>query len=364
MKWSLQKRENKIQLRPKKREITFSPDGHALLNDVAIGARLAEGPEGVRRILRTVYLEGAVPIRNLAQLVGLPVPVVAAVRGELEKRHILTRRGGVALTDDGLAVVKNLLGFSSKERFTQFDFPPTPASLDGVRARLGELGEKRPKVDVKLDQSHATVETILKRAVYLYQNDALEGRDILILGDDDLTSLALGLFAKHLNIKIRRIVVLEFDRRLVAYLTEAVQVESLPISVVAHDLREEIPADLVGQFDVFLTDPPYTLPGLELFVSRGVSALLPQVSKQGYVCFGRRTPAETAAAIGSLVEMGFAPVEIFPNFNAYEGAQVLGGVSQMIRLVATGKPKPLVVGTYVGDLYTADRKRKRLLRDE
>lgn len=330
---------------------------------MAIGARLAEGPEGVRRILRAVFMEGAIPIRNLAQMVGLPVPVVAAVRGELEKRRILTRKGGVALTEDGQVVLRELLGFSCKERFTRADYPPTPASLDGVREQLAQLCEKRPKVDVKLDQSHATVETILKRAVYMYQNDAVEGRDILILGDDDLTSLALGLFAKHLDIDIRRIVVLEFDRRLVQSLTDIAEAEDLPLTVIAHDLRQEIPSDLVGQFDVFLTDPPYTLPGLELFVSRGALALLPQVSKQAYVCFGRRTPAETAAAIGSLVKMGFAPIEIFPNFNAYEGAQILGWVSQMIRLVATGEPKPLVSGTYTGDLYTADHKRKRRLRN-
>lgn len=324
---------------------------------------MAEGPEGVRRILRTVFLEEPIPIRNLAQMVGLPVPVVAAVRGELEKRRILTRKGGVALAEDGQAALQELLGFSCKERFARAEYPPTPASLDPVREQLAELGENRPKVDVKLDQSHATVETILKRAVYLYQNDAIEGRDILILGDDDLTSLALGLFAKHLNIRIRRIVVLEFDRRLVQYLTEVAEAEELPITVIAHDLREEIPSDLVGQFDVFLTDPPYTLSGLELFVSRGALALLPQVSKQAYVCFGRRTPEETSAVMGSLVQMGFAPIEIFPNFNAYDGAQILGGVSQMIRLVATGEPKPLVSGTYTGDLYTADHKRKRRMRD-
>lgn len=320
---------------------------------------MAEGPEGVRRILRTVFVEGAIPIRNLAQMVGLPVPVVAAVRGELEKRKILTRKGGVALTEDGLKTVKSLLGFSSTAQFARPDYPPTPASLDGLRARLAELGEKRPKVDVKLDQSHATAETILKRAVYLYQNDALEGRDVLILGDDDLTSLALGVFAKHLNLNIRRIVVLEYDRRLVSYLSDVAQKEDLPITVLAHDLREEIPTDLVGQFDVFLTDPPYTLAGLELFVSRGASALMPQVGKQGFVCFGRRTPIETASAIGALVKMGFAPIEILPNFNAYDGAQVLGGVSQMIRIVATGNPKPSVVGMFMGDLYTADHKRKR-----
>lgn len=352
-------RKKAIQLIPRRREKTFSPDGQALLNDVAIGARLAEGPEGVRRILRAVFLEGAIPIRNLSQMVGLPVPVVAAVRGELEKRRILTRKGGVALTDDGLITVQNLLGFSSKAQFARPDYPPTPASLDGVRDQLAELGSKRPKVDVKLDQSHATAETILKRAVYLYQNDALEGRDLLILGDDDLTSLALGLFAKHLNIAIRRIVVLEFDRRLVSFLTDVATHEDLPITVLAHDLREEIPDDLTGQFDVFLTDPPYTISGLELFVSRGAAALIPQVGKQGYVCFGRRTPAETAQAVGALVNMGFAPIEILPNFNAYDGAQVLGGVSQMIRLVSTGKTTPAVHGMYMGALYTADHKRKR-----
>jgi predicted methyltransferase len=238
-----------------------------------------------------------------------------------------------------------------------------PTTLDAVRTRILELGEKRPKVDVKLDQSHATAETVLKRAVYLYQNDALEGRDILVLGDDDLTSLALCLFARHLDITIWRIVVLEFDRRLVAYLTEIAEAEQFPITVVSHDLREEIPPDFVGQFDVFLTDPPYTLQGLALFVSRGASALYPQVGKQAYVCFGRRTPTETVAAMAALVEMGFAPIEIFPNFNAYEGAQVLGGVSQMMRLVTSGRPQPSIVGTYMGDLYTADHKRKRMLHN-
>ncbi|MDE2725016.1 MAG: putative methyltransferase, partial [Gemmatimonadota bacterium] len=63
---------------------------------MASQARLAEGAEGVRRILRTVFMAEEIPVRNVAQEVGLPVPVVAAVRGELEKRGILTRIGGVS----------------------------------------------------------------------------------------------------------------------------------------------------------------------------------------------------------------------------------------------------------------------------
>ena len=326
---------------------------------MATDARLVEGAEGVRRILRTVFMAGQIPIRNVAQEVELPVPVVAAVRGELEKRGILTRKGGVSLTGEGLSVVQSELGLSCRKRFARPGVPPIPVVLQDVCGRFADIAERRPKVDVKLDQSHATPETVLRRAVYLYEHDALEGRNLLVLGDDDLTSVAVGLLAQHLEIVLGQVVVIECDGRLVDFLGVISEREGLPITVIARDLREDIPSDLCGQMDVFFTDPPYTLPGLSLFVSRGASALAPEVGKQGFVSFGRRSPDETARAIGLLIEMGFAPAEIIPEFNDYVGAQVLGGVSQMIRLVSTGKPQPLVTGTYRGALYTADRKRRR-----
>ena len=326
---------------------------------MAIQARLAEGAEGVRRILRTVFMAEQIPVRNVAQEVGLPVPVVAAVRGELEKRGILTRKGGVSLTGKGLSVVQSELGLSCRKRFARPGVPPIPVILKEVCGRFADIAERRPEVDVKLDQSHATPETVLRRAVYLYEHDALEGRNLLVLGDDDLTSVAVGLLAQHLEIVLGQVVVLECDGRLVDFLGVISEREGLPITVIARDLREDIPGDLCGQMDVFFTDPPYTLSGLSLFVSRGASALVPEVGKQGFVSFGRRSPDETVQAIGSLIEMGFAPVEIIPDFNKYVGAQVLGGVSQMIRLISTGKPQPLVTGTYRGALYTADLKRRR-----
>ena len=326
---------------------------------MATRARLAEGAEGVRRILRTVFIAEQIPIRNVAQEVGLPVPVVAAVRGELEKRGVLTRKGGVSLTGEGLSIVQSELGLSCRKRFARPGVPPIPVVLKDMCDRFADIAERRPEVDVKLDQSHATPETVLRRAVYLYEYDALEGRNLLVLGDDDLTSVAVGLLAQHLEIVLGQVVVLECDGRLVDFLGVISEREGLPITVIARDLREDIPSDLCGQMDVFFTDPPYTLPGLSLFVSRGAHALVPEVGKQGFVSFGRRSPDETVRAIGSLIKMGFAPVEIIPEFNEYVGAQVLGGVSQMIRLISTGKPQPLVKGAYRGALYTAESKRRR-----
>ncbi|MDP6778727.1 MAG: putative methyltransferase, partial [Candidatus Latescibacteria bacterium] len=81
--------------------------------------------------------------------------------------------------------------------------------------------------------------------------------------------------------------------------------------------------------------------------------------KQGYISYGYRRPAESAEALGMLAEMGLAPVEVLPEFNHYVGAQVLAGVSQMIRTVSTGDASPVVQGEYRGALYTADKRARR-----
>ena len=330
-------------------------DGARLLREVANAARLAEGPEGVRRVLRTIIQGGVVPLRDVAHRVGLPVPAVSAVRRELEKRGLLQRGRGIQLTDAGTKLVEGDLGISCRRRFPRPDYPSLPLDMEEVLRRMGRFCDGRPAVDRTLDQSHATPQTAIRRALYLYENDALEGRDILVLGDDDLTSLAICVVSEFLGLRTGLIVALEIDSRLVAYLTEAVRGMRHAVDIVQHDLRGPLPADLRAAFDVFFTDPPYTLSGLKLFVSRGLEALGTDAGKQGYVCFGQRTPGDTAEAIGTLAGMGMAPAEIVPDFNRYDGAQVLAGVSQMIRTVAAPRSESVVRGFYRGPLYTADR---------
>ncbi|MDA0748124.1 MAG: bis-aminopropyl spermidine synthase family protein [bacterium] len=328
-----------------------------LLASVAADARLAEGPEGVRRVFRAVFREGPIPLRDLARRVRLPVPVLAAVRGELEKRKLLERKGGIGLTEAGLRVAQDDLGLSCQRCFPRPVYPELTSELEDLRLRMSEICAQRPRVDVRLDQSHATPETALRRAIYLYENDALEGRDVLVLGDDDLTSLAIGILVGALGLRLSRLTVVEVDERLVDFLKHAAG--EFPVEVVQANLREELPQDLRGQFDVFLTDPPYTLPGLDLFVSRGVEALRPGGGQQVFLCYGNRTPEEAASAVASVAQMGLAPVEILPDFNQYVGAQVLAGVSQMIRAVSTPQAVAHVQDAYCGPLYTADLKRAR-----
>lgn len=326
-----------------------------LLVDLATATRLHEGPEGIRKILRSIFRTGPVPIRNLARDLGIPVPVVAAVRGELEKRQLATRESGVKLTDAGVRALESATGIACRARFDVTSVLDLPESVLSLVSRFADIAAHRPGADVSLDQSHATAETAIRRAIYLFEHDAIEGRSLLFLGDDDLTSIAVGLLAVELNIRPRNVTVLDVDDRLVTFISESSG--ECPIESIRHDLRHPIPDAIIGQFDVFFTDPPYTIQGLRLFADRGVRALRPEVGKLGFICFGRKSPLETVAIGRTLADLSLASVEIVPDFNGYDGAQLLAGSSQMIRTVYAGQgggPDEV----YDGPLYTRDIRRQ------
>lgn len=327
-----------------------------LLAELATAARLHEGPEGVRKILRAIFRLGPIPIRDLARDLGIPVPVVAAVRGELEKRGLATRDSGVALTESGIDALGKATGIACRARFQITSVDELSESVLPLVSTFMDIAENRPEVDVSLDQSHATAETAIRRAVYLFEHDAIEGRSLLFLGDDDLTSVAVGLLAGRLGIRPKRVTVIDADERLVTFLRDFGS-DNDPIETIHHDLRQPIPEFLVGEFDAFFTDPPYTIEGLKLFLARGVRALRTGVGPLGFVSFGRKSPQDTVGIGRVLVELGLGCVEMVPNFNRYEGAQMLAGSSQMIRVIAAGEGDS-AVGAYDGPLYTRDKRKQ------
>ncbi|MDP2727485.1 MAG: bis-aminopropyl spermidine synthase family protein, partial [Dehalococcoidia bacterium] len=108
----------------------------------------------------------------------------------------------------------------------------------------------------------------MARLALMADRGDLEGKDLLVLGDDDLMGLAAALTALP-----RRIVVIEIDPRLTGFMKEAARSEGLPLEVVTHNLEEPLPEALTASFDTFFTDPPDAPGGLRLFLSRGIQAL-------------------------------------------------------------------------------------------
>jgi hypothetical protein len=144
-------------------------------------------------------------------------------------------------------------------------------SLEGFAEalhRFERLAEGRPPPLGELDQAHVTPASTMARLALMADRGDLNGKSLIILGDDDLMGLAAALTGLP-----QRVVVLELDQRLTDFIAEAARRQHLAVEVLSHDLRLPLPKELVSSFDTFFTEPPDALGGMSLFISRGIEAL-------------------------------------------------------------------------------------------
>ena len=102
------------------------------------------------------------------------------------------------------------------------------------------------------------------------------------------------------------------------------------------------------------TDPPYTVAGAELFLSRAVTALGSEPGRHVFFSFGARRPDEMLRVQELIGAMGLTIRGLWPGFNEYLGAGILAGTSHLYHLRATGAGRALVEGDFSGPLYTAE----------
>ncbi|HUI94411.1 MAG TPA: bis-aminopropyl spermidine synthase family protein [Xanthobacteraceae bacterium] len=333
------------------------PDDASILETVARATRLREGPAGVAAVLRAVYRAGSLRLQDAAREARLPLPVTTAIRRELEKAGLLERRHGLSLTARGRSFVESALGLGVTRDMT---CPAcggrgiiVPGDLAAAVERLATLIADAPPIDVTLDQCPCTPQTAILRALLMLETGALEGQRVLILGDDDSLSLAIGLVGRTLDKGdlTRGVTVIESDPRRVAFLRSAAESEEVTIDVIEHDLRAPLPDRIARAFDTAATDPPYTLAGARLFLARAGEAL----AGEG-VCFFSFTqwPAPQLADLQRLfLDLGFAARAMHRGFNRYLGASVLGGVGDLLEL-AQVRAADAALPAWAGPLYTAE----------
>ncbi len=139
----------------------------------------------------------------------------------------------------------------------------TEAALETVKLEFTHLTRDRPEPVVRFDQGYVTVESVMNRLRVLDSRDDLAGASVLLVGDDDLTSLALCL-----TMLPARVAVAEIDRRLLEFLGRRRQDLPIPLELYEYDVRNPLPANLVGAFDVSFCDPLETEQGFRLFIMR------------------------------------------------------------------------------------------------
>ncbi|MHA1590038.1 MAG: bis-aminopropyl spermidine synthase family protein [Candidatus Njordarchaeales archaeon] len=200
---------------------------------------------------------------------GEPLVVVASIVRELENHGLIRFEGNkILLTKEGERILENLkIGFGN--HVCKICLGKTVSwDLGEVTREFLKIVKDRPEAVKEYDQGYVNSETTLARIAFMDLRGDLRGKNLLILGDDDLVSIAAGLtgLPKH-------IAVVEIDERLTSFIKRVAEEYGFDVAVYTMDLRNPLPEELVGKFDTFQTDPPETLPALKLFIGRGIAAL-------------------------------------------------------------------------------------------
>ncbi|MFX0023463.1 MAG: adenosylmethionine decarboxylase [Candidatus Hermodarchaeota archaeon] len=316
-----------------------------ILTIISEKAQLAEGSEGVRSILLTMYRFPSLKNKKVAQKTGIAIPSLAAVRGELVKAGIIEKKN--FLGDIGRSWVEKNLKL-------KFDYDPLPGTFINVIKDLPEeftylndlkdLLNKRPDPEFSLDQSHADFSTIVKKVLYLLKKGDIEGRKIIFLGDDDVISLALGL-TKLAD----EITVIDIDNRVLKFISQTAEnLNFKNFHVITHDLRKSCSNIIMNKYDVVVMDPPYTIEGLRLFLKRARQVIksnlkinnktYPIVGKKCLLSFGNKPPDQMQKLQLAILDHGFIINEMLPDFNHYKGASIIGKFSHLYYLQSVLNP--------------------------
>lgn len=276
--------------------------------------RIPITPRDVVRVVSAVLASS--DIWRIVDLAGIPVLATCEVlqalaeEGWLEfgnTRVLVTEKGRRKAEDLGVAAAKELVCPRCHGR--GLEFSPFSAWAE----EFHRLAKERPEASQEFDQGYITEDSTIARLALLYARGDLAGKEILVLGDDDLVSLAASLTRLP-----RRVAVLDIDPRIVQFLREAARAENLNLEVHQHDLREPLPVGLLRRFDTFVCDPTESFRGYLAFAQRGISAL------RGPGCAGYLGLTRLEASLRkwrdielALLETGAVITDLFPNFHEY-----------------------------------------------
>lgn len=202
----------------------------------------------------------------------------------------------------------------------------------------------RPSPKRKFDQFGVTEKTLKERGSFLASREFLTNSKILFLGDYDLNSLAALPLAKNSEIWV-----LDVD----ADVLDVIKEESKgTIISIEHNLLNPLPKRLLESFDFVFTDPPYTLEGISLFLSRAINALSREKDSKIILSYSSLDPVRTLAGQNKILEHGLLIKELLPQFNEYLDAKAVDNVSDLYVLGVTERTRPSIRGVYSGKVYT------------
>jgi predicted methyltransferase len=181
-----------------------------------------------------------------------------------------------------------------------------------ILAEFKGITKKRPPPTIDFFQGYMREQDVISRVALMHHYNDLDGKEIVLIGDDDLLSIALSLTKLP-----ARIVVLDIDKRLGEFIKEVNREYGFAIEFKEYNVAHPLPADVIGKFDVFSSEPLETLTGLKAFICRGVSCL----KENGVGYFGltvlEASHKKWLAVQRLLTKMNCVITDVVQGFSAY-----------------------------------------------
>jgi len=284
-----------------------------------------------------------------------------ATINNLFKRGLIDVEGdNIYLTEKGFKRINGrILGFKSaicdRCEGTRIVFN---GKFKEISEKFHQIVKDRPLPIVDFFQGYMRERDVIFRIALMHYYNDLADKAFVLIGDDDLLSVALALTGLP-----SKVFVLEIDKRLGEYIEKVSKEYGLEIEFKKYDVSNPLPKDLVGKFDVFSSEPLETISGLKAFISRGVACL-----KEGGVGYVGLSTAEASrrkwlAVERMLLKMNCVVTDIIRDFSKYgtlyenvsyekfttrlkfpvkENPGICWYKSSLFRFEVIGKPKTLI----------------------
>ncbi|MFH7860915.1 MAG: bis-aminopropyl spermidine synthase family protein [Candidatus Aenigmatarchaeota archaeon] len=179
-----------------------------------------------------------------------------------ERKIVLTKSGKKLINKKGLALKPELCHKCLGKRIV------LNKKLKELLKEYKKIVKERPLPTEKFFQGYMQEFDVITRVAFMHYNNDLDKKKIILIGDDDLLSVALALTSLP-----SRILVLDIDERIGSFVEKVSKKYKLDIEFQEYNVEEPLPKKFLGKFDVFSSEPLETLTGLKAFILRGVSSL-------------------------------------------------------------------------------------------
>ena len=229
----------------------------ALDANLLVHERSLEPPNSVSRLVAS--------LKTYTGLEASPLELLDAAEKQFREKHMPRPFTGTSVSAGPL--------MRKPERLVDFAFDHTRAflthdqqPLPGLDLELVEMFSQRPAMKLRYEQQYCTPYTTQQRVAKM-RAVLKPGARVLVLGDDDLVSLALVHYGGDYQVDV-----LELDTDLVAFLKEK---GGDRLTVLEHNLRHGVPESMRGVYDLVTTDPPYAANGMRFFLQCAADSMRP-----------------------------------------------------------------------------------------